>query len=68
MHLLYQPLSLLKEQIYIFLFCTYTPGHEVGESPIILFMKKKMTNPAAEGLLVVFVVDDLEHSLRVARP
>lgn len=47
---------------------TYTPGHEVGEAPVILLVKEQMTDPAAEGLLVIFVVDDLQHGLRVARP
>lgn len=49
-------------------FCTYTPGHEVGEAPIILFVEEQMTDPAAKRLLIVFVVDDLQHGLGVARP
>ena len=49
-------------------FCTYTPGHEVGEAPVILFVEEQVTDPAAERLLIVFVVDDLQHGLRMARP
>lgn len=45
---------------------TYTPGHEVGEAPVILLVEEQVTDTAAEGLLVVFVVDDLQHGLRVA--
>lgn len=48
--------------------CTYTPGHEVGEAPIILLVEEQVTYLAAEGLLIVFVVYDLQHGLCVARP
>lgn len=48
------------------IFCTYTPGHEVGEAPIILFVKEQVTDPAAERLFIIFVVDDLQHGLCVA--
>lgn len=47
-------------------FSTYTPGHEVGETPIILFVEEQVTDPAAEGLLVIFVIDDLQHGLCMA--
>lgn len=47
---------------------TYTPGHEVGEAPVILFVEEQVTDPAAEGLFIIFVVDDLQHGLSVARP
>lgn len=45
---------------------TYTPGHEVGEAPVILLVEEQVTDAAAEGLLVIFVVDNLQHGLRVA--
>lgn len=54
-----------KSQISV---STYTPGHEVGEAPVILLVEEQMTDPAAEGLLVVFVVDDLQHGLCVTWP
>lgn len=45
---------------------TYTPGHEVGEAPVVLLVEEQVTDAAAEGLLVIFVVDNLQHGLRVA--
>lgn len=47
---------------------THTPGHEVGETPVVLFVEEKVTNSATERLLIVFVVDDFQHGLSVARP
>lgn len=45
---------------------TYTPGHEVGEAPVVLLVEEQVTDAAAEGLFVIFVVDNLQHGLRVA--
>lgn len=47
---------------------TYTPGHEVGKSPVVLFVEEQVADAPAEGLLVVSVVDDLQHRLRVTGP
>lgn len=49
-------------------FFTYSPGHEVGETPVVLFVKEQVTDPAAERLFIVFVVDDLKHGLSMTRP
>lgn len=47
---------------------TYTPGHKIGKSPIILFMEEQMTNTTTEWLLVISVIDYLQHCLCVTRP
>lgn len=47
---------------------THTPGHEVGEPPVVLFVEEQVADAAAEGLLVVPIVDDLQHGLGVTRP
>lgn len=47
---------------------TYTPWHEVGEAPVVLFVEEKMADPPAEGFLIIFVIDDLQHGLCVTRP
>ena len=47
---------------------TYTPGHEVGEAPVVLLVEEEVANAATEGLLVIFVVDDLQHRLGMTRP
>lgn len=46
----------------------FTPGHEIGEAPVVLFMEEQVADAAAEGLLVIPVVDDLQHGLRVTGP
>lgn len=68
MCLLYQPKNKQKSLNFHVCLSTYTPGHEVGETPIILFVEEQVTDPAAEGFLVVFVVDDFQHGLCVAWP
>lgn len=47
---------------------TYTPWHEVGEAPVILFVEEKMADPTTEGFLIIFVIDDLQHGLCMTRP
>lgn len=47
---------------------TYTPWHEVGEAPVVLFVEEKMADPTTEGFLIVFVIDDLQHCLCMTRP
>lgn len=37
---------------------TYTPGHEIGKSPIVLFMEEQMTDTPAERLLIISVIYD----------
>lgn len=41
----------------------YTPGHEVGETPVVLFVEEQVADAPAERLLIVLVVDDFQHGL-----
>lgn len=47
---------------------TYTPWHEVGKAPVIFLVEEQVTNAAAEGFLIIFVVDYFEHGLSMAWP
>lgn len=47
---------------------TYTPWHEVGETPVIFFVEEQVTDFTAERLLVIFVVYDFQHGLSVTWP
>ena len=47
---------------------THAPGHEVREAPVVLLVEEEVADSAAERLLIILIVDDLQHGLSVARP
>lgn len=47
---------------------TYAPRHKVGKAPVVLLVKEQVADTATERFLIVLVIYNLEHCLRVTRP